>query len=110
MLRCNSKKVCNGDTFLAIKGTTIDGHDYIEEAIQRGATKVIAERGDYPVETVIVPSTKKYLNNYLKKRSLPIKVIGVTGTNGKTTTCFLIWQLFRKLSIPCSYKIGRAHV
>lgn len=103
MLRCNSKKVCNGDTFLAIKGTTIDGQDYIEEAIQRGATKVIAERGDYPVETVIVPSTKKYLNNYLKKRSLPIKVIGVTGTNGKTTTCFLIWQLFRKLSIPCSY-------
>ncbi len=103
MLRCDSRKVKDGDTFLAIKGTTIDGHDYIKEAIDRGAKKIIAEQGTYSVETEIVPSTKEYLTNYLRKKELPIKVIGVTGTNGKTTTCFLIWQIFRKLNIPCSY-------
>ncbi len=103
MLKCDSRKVREGDTFLAIKGTTYDGHDYIKEAIENGAKKIIAERGDYSVETEIVSSTKEYLTTYLKKRELPIQVIGVTGTNGKTTTCFLIWQIFKMLDIPCSY-------
>ncbi len=103
MLKCDSREVKEGDTFLALKGQHCDGHDFIEEAIAKGASKVIAERGTYSVETEIVSSTREYLSHYLKENLVPIKVIGVTGTNGKTTTCFLIWQLCWMLGIPCCY-------
>ena len=64
-IKTNSKLVEPGDTFVAIKGNTVDGHQYIEEAINNGAKKIICERGEYSVETIVVPNTKEYLNNYL---------------------------------------------
>ncbi len=103
MLKCDSRKVKKGDTFLALKGTVHDGHDYILEAIQAGASKIIIERGEYEVPTEVVSSTRDYLEHYLKEHMVPISMIGVTGTNGKTTTCFLIWQIFRSLGVSCSY-------
>lgn len=103
MLKCDSRLVELGDTFIAIKGEFKDGHDYIYEAIEKGATKIIAEHGNYNVETEIVLSTKKYLEEYLSNNLPNIKIIGVTGTNGKTTTCYLIWQIFNKLNIKCAY-------
>ena len=96
-LKSDSRKVKPGDTFIAIKNVERDGHDYIESAIKNGATKIICEHGTYSVETVIVENTREYLNNYLYKNYYPlfrdIKLIGVTGTNGKTTTCYLVYQL-----------------
>lgn len=103
MLKCDSRLIDKGDTFIALKGTVEDGHHYIEEAISRGASKIIAEYGDYSVDTEIVLSTKKYLEEYLSNNLPNIKIIGVTGTNGKTTTCYLIWQMFNKLNIKCAY-------
>lgn len=103
MLKCDSSLIDKGDTFIALKGTVEDGHHYIEEAISRGASKIIAEYGDYSVDTEIVLSTKKYLEEYLSNNLPNIKIIGVTGTNGKTTTCYLIWQMFNKLNIKCAY-------
>ncbi len=103
MLRDDSREVRCGDTFLALKGRNYDGHDFILEAIERGASKIIAEHGEYSVETKIVPSTREYLNHYLKEMMVPIHLIGVTGTNGKTTTSFLLWQLFWMLKVPCAY-------
>lgn len=103
MLKCDSRLIKSGDTFIAIKGEVYDGHNYVEDAISNGAIKIIAEYGEYSVETEIVLSTKKYLEEYLRNNLPNIKIIGITGTNGKTTTSYLIWQIFNKLNIKCSY-------
>lgn len=104
-IKTDSRKVKPGDTFIALKGYTVDGHDYIEEALQKGATKVISnkEMAGYP-EVEVVPDTKVYLEEYLKttysKEFKDLKVVGITGTNGKTTTCYLVYQMLQKLQVP----------
>ena len=103
MLKCDSRLIKEGDTFIALKGEQYDGHQFVEEAIENGAKEVIVEYGEYSVPTKYVESTKEYLKEYLKENFPNIKVIGVTGTNGKTTTCYLIWQMFKLLGVKCAY-------
>lgn len=103
MLQSDSRKVKDGDTFIALKGYKEDGHKYILDAINNGAKKVIAERGKYDVETLIVDDTNEYLYKYFKINNIDIKLIGVTGTNGKTTTCYLLYQLLNGLGCKCAY-------
>jgi len=103
MLKSNSKDIQNGDTFIALKGTKYDGHDYVLEAIKNGASMVIVEHGNYSVTTIKVKSTIDYLNSYLKALMPKISIIGITGTNGKTTTSYLIYQALNKLNIKCAY-------
>ena len=106
-IKTNSQEIKTGDTFIAIKNVNRDGHDYIEDAIKNGASKIICEHGNYEVETVIVPDTKKYYEEYLYENYYPIikdmKLIGLTGTNGKTTTCYLIYNMLNDLGIKCAY-------
>lgn len=107
MLRVNSKEVLPGDTFLALEGIENDGHNFIEEAIDKGAACIIASKGDYNVKTIIVPDTRTYLSNYLKEmymeRLEKIKIIGLTGTSGKTITGDILEQLLNNIGRKTAY-------
>lgn len=102
-MKDDSRKVIKGDTFISLTNKK----EYIEEAILNGASKIICEEGLYSVDTLIVEDTRKYLASYLddlyKDKFKNIKIIGVTGTNGKTTTCYLCYQIFNMLGYKSSY-------
>ena len=102
-LKDDSRKINKGDTFVAID----KGHDYIKEAIEKGAKKIINEKEIFDIETVLVNDSRQYTADYLKekykKNFKKTTLIGVTGTNGKTTTAYLIYQLFNNLKIKCAY-------
>ena len=87
-IKIDSRRVRPGDTFLALRGVEQDGHQYIKKAIENGASKIICEEGNYSVETVVVEDTLSYLIDHLKKKYHDVisslKLIGITGTNGKT--------------------------
>ena len=96
----NSKDVKNGSLFIAIDGVENDGHDYIEEAIENGASAVISngrDIGKLPVPNIQVGNTRlaasRIAAEYFNHPSRELTVIGITGTNGKTTTASLIYSI-----------------
>ncbi len=103
----DSRKITPGDIFIAIRGVNNDGHKHILEAIKKGAKKIICEQGNYQVETKIVENTTDYLKEYMYKNYYKeienIKLIGITGTSGKTTTCFIIYTILKELGCKAAY-------
>ncbi len=106
-IKTDSRKVKKGDTFVALKTLNNDGHVYIEDAIKNGATTIVAEHGLYEIDTLIVKNTKDYLIKTLKEEYYDqikeLKLIGITGTNGKTTECFLTYEALIKLEKKVAY-------
>ncbi|UKK53891.1 UDP-N-acetylmuramoyl-L-alanyl-D-glutamate--2,6-diaminopimelate ligase [Prevotella sp. E2-28] len=105
----DSRKVAAGHLFVAIKGTQTDGHQYIQKAIELGASAILCE--DMPEEQlaqvcyVQVDSTEavvgKVATTFHGDPTSKLKLVGVTGTNGKTTIATLLYNMFRRLGYKC---------
>ncbi|MFT5890208.1 MAG: UDP-N-acetylmuramoyl-L-alanyl-D-glutamate--2,6-diaminopimelate ligase [Dokdonia sp.] len=109
-LHFDSRLVALNDVFIAIRGTQSDGHDYIIKAIEKGALAVICEEipeqiingVTYIKVTDSASALAVMAANYYENPSHNLKLVGVTGTNGKTTIASLLYQLFEK----AGYKVG----
>jgi len=94
----DSRKIKENYIFVAIKGTNLDGHSFIKDAIDRGAKVIIVEKKDLLVPkgitTILVKDTRKVLglisSTFYDEPSKKLKVVGITGTNGKTTVSYFI--------------------
>jgi UDP-N-acetylmuramoyl-L-alanyl-D-glutamate--2,6-diaminopimelate ligase len=106
-IQSDSRRVVPGNIFVAQVGTTVDGHDYIEQCVEKGASAVILENAAHiPSESkgavyILVKNSDEALGKmahiWYGEPSKSLKLIGVTGTNGKTTTATLLYKLFKRL-------------
>ncbi|WP_418263960.1 UDP-N-acetylmuramoyl-L-alanyl-D-glutamate--2,6-diaminopimelate ligase [Flavobacterium faecale] len=109
-LEFDSRKLEPNDVFVAIRGTIADGHDFIQKAIDLGAIAIVCDTLPENVKSGItyiqVEDTNKALAfmaaNYFDNPSRDLKLVGITGTNGKTTIASLLFQLFQK----AGFKVG----
>jgi UDP-N-acetylmuramoyl-L-alanyl-D-glutamate--2,6-diaminopimelate ligase len=105
----DSRKVTPGSLFVAIRGTKIDGHEYIESAVRTGASVIICEHlpenPDKKVCWIKTGDSSKALglvsSNFFGNPSSSLKLVGVTGTNGKTTIATLLYRMFTRLGFKC---------
>jgi len=101
----DSRQITPGGLFICINGYTVDGHDYIDQAINNGAVAILADRSlpDSRVPVITVPDTKRLAgqvaDRFYDQPSRKMRVYGVTGTNGKTTTTKLAYDLFRATGV-----------
>lgn len=105
----DSRKVGAGSLFIAIRGTVTDGHKFIETAVNQGAAAILCE--EFPIEIspdvayVRVQDSSQVMGlvaaNLFEHPSQKLKLVGVTGTNGKTSVATLLFRLFRSLGFRC---------
>lgn len=106
----DSRNISEHDVFVAIKGTVSNGHEFIDTAIEQGAIAIVCETLPENIKQGItyvqVESSSKALaimaSNFYQNPSENLKLVGVTGTNGKTTIASLLYQLFKK----AGFKVG----
>jgi UDP-N-acetylmuramoyl-L-alanyl-D-glutamate--2,6-diaminopimelate ligase len=105
----DSRKVKEGSLFIAIKGTQSDGHGFIDKAISLGAVAIVAEKlpeviSDKATYVTVKDSAQALgiiASNFYGNPSEKLKLVGVTGTNGKTTVATLLYKLFSSLGYRC---------
>jgi UDP-N-acetylmuramoyl-L-alanyl-D-glutamate--2,6-diaminopimelate ligase len=122
-LTCDSRRVIPGSLFFALRGATVDGHSFIPTAVQAGAAAVVLEDADYAPQgipwvrvadgrTAMAQMAAEFNGN--PTRGLPL--IGITGTNGKTTTTYLIEAILAAADLPAavlgtiSYRFGATRI
>ena len=120
----DSRLVQDGGMFIAIKGTQADGHAYIQAAEEKGATAIVCEnipeKQSPNVAYIVVADAQavsgKIATTFYGNPSQKLRLVGVTGTNGKTTIATLLYELFREmghkcglLSTVCNYIDGKAY-
>lgn len=117
----DSRKVERGSLYVAIKGTVSDGHSFIQSAIEKGAVAIVCEEfPDKFIEGIFylkVKNSAKSLgilaSNFYNNPSEKLTLVGITGTNGKTSTCTLLFDVFEKLGFSSAlistveYRIGK---
>jgi UDP-N-acetylmuramoyl-L-alanyl-D-glutamate--2,6-diaminopimelate ligase len=119
----DSRRVSRGSMFVAVRGVDVDGHSYIESAIEKGASAIVceeipeafAERATFIRVKDSAYALGVLLSRWYGDPSKKLTLVGVTGTNGKTTIATLLYNLFRKLghkagllSTVCNYIDGEA--
>lgn len=120
----DSRKVSDGQLFIALKGTASDGHEYIQDAVSKGAEAILCEY--LPAELnpnityIQVADAHQALGraagNFYGNPSSKLKLVGITGTNGKTTTATLLYDLYTELGFKAGlistviYKIGDTEI
>lgn len=106
----DSRAIQPSDIFIAIRGSIADGHNFVQTAIDKGATTIVCETPpavmDDDVTFIIVKNTNSALAtmaaNFYENPSAKLKLVGITGTNGKTTVASLLYQLYK----DAGYKVG----
>lgn len=105
----DSRKAASGSLFIAVKGTKVDAHDFIPQVLAQGCTALVVEREiEVPAEVtcLVVTNSSKALGElahaFYDYPSRSLELVGITGTNGKTTTTTLLHQLYTQLG----YKVG----
>ena len=109
-IQFDSRKVSNDDVFVAVNGVTVDGHQYIEKAIGLGAKAIVCEvLPENLVDGITYVKVENstialgiLASNFYGNPTKDLKLVGVTGTNGKTTTTTLLYELFTKLGYACA--------
>lgn len=108
-IEIDSRKILPGKVFVAIRGTQTDGHNFISKAIELGATAIVCEQLPSVLSGNVIyiqyQSTEEVVGqlatNFYGNPTSKIKLVGVTGTNGKTTIATLLYQIFRRLGYKC---------
>ncbi|HTW84416.1 MAG TPA: UDP-N-acetylmuramoyl-L-alanyl-D-glutamate--2,6-diaminopimelate ligase [Candidatus Sulfotelmatobacter sp.] len=105
-LASDSRAVRPGTLFVALRGQRSDGHAYVGDAVRRGAAALVVEREvETDVPTIVVPDTRRAASQladaFYDHPSRALTIVGVTGTNGKTTTTHLVRDVLEAAGIPC---------
>jgi len=108
-IQIDSRKVQEGSVFVAIRGIQADGHEFIATAIQNGAIAIVCEKLPHSLQEGVVfivvanaqESVAVMAHHFYDNPSTQIKLVGVTGTNGKTTVATLLFKLFKGLGYTC---------
>ena len=104
----DSRQVQKGDIFVAVRGNAFDGHKFMNQAIEQGAAVIISEELiDYETACVlVVENTRAVLGplalDFAGNPQNELQIVGVTGTNGKTTVATLIWQVLEQLQVDAA--------